>query len=530
MGHNMSFPLSFKGQIYHQFCDFYILFIFLRFVLKTNFMKKSVVNLLSGAMILTAMLSVSCGKDLAKLTIDLETPATGGANPVISQGETLEIPFTVGQLEGYSVTAEATCDNDSYTVAAEIDTNGKSGKVTLSAPEFIFEDASIIITLIVKDAENSRTTQHEITVDAVSVLETLAVSSNCHLVSPGSFIKFASVKGNSTEKVSAEKVELLWQDAAGLVDSTFTITKDEIYVNLAKELQGNAVVAAKDAEGTILWSWHIWVSAEDPTANLMPYTYTPAEGESQSFQFMDRNLGALSAELGTAAVNGCFYQWGRKDPFPGPTYEGTIKPIYNSKGEVIAVESASPEVTDNLENSIQNPLTRYCFTSSNNCNYSWITNNWSGLGFDAVKDLWGGVSNAKTMYDPCPAGYRIPKAVGFYFWNDKEVTKEKVFSNPESTAIADQMGKKVTIGDKSFYFPLQGEVNQGATFEAGYKKSGYGGGGTWPNGKHWTSQFDGSGNSSSYFRAWSTSVSPTSTSYSMGINLSYAVAVRCIKE
>lgn len=292
-------------------------------------------------------------------------------------------------------------------------------------------------------------------------------------------------------------------------------------------MKGNAVVCAKDSEGTIVWSWHIWVSEEDAKATSMTYTYVKDE-VSTTFEFMDRNLGALTSELGTADVNGCFYQWGRKDPFPGPTYEGTIKPIYNSKGEVIAVESASPEVTNNLENSIQNPLTRYGFTSPNNGNYSWITNNWSELGFDAVKDLWGGVSNAKTMYDPCPAGYRVPKAAGFYFWNDSNVTKEKVFSTPENTENKNQMGKKVTIGDKAYYFPLQGEVNQGATFDAGYK--GYGGENTWPNGKHWTSQFDGSSNANSYFRAWATSVSPTSTTYSQGLNLGYAVAVRCIKE
>ena len=487
--------------------------------------------MLSGTMLLAAIMLVSCAKELPGLKLDVENPsAEDGANLEISQGDTLKIPFTVGALEGYAVTATATSDNELYPVSAVLDASGAAGILSIEAPKFIFEDATVKVDLTITDAANSRTVAKSFEVSAKSILENLAVSSNCHLVTPGSFIKFAAVKGNSTEKVSAEKVELVWQDAAGLVDSTFTLTKDEIYVSLAKELQGNAVVAAKNAEGTILWSWHIWVSAEDPTANLMPYTYSPEGGESQSFQFMDRNLGALSAELGTAAVNGCFYQWGRKDPFPGSTYEGTIKSIYNSKGETITVATASPEVSNNIENAIKNPLTRYGFTSSNNGNYSWISNNWSELGFDAVKDLWGGVSNKKTMYDPCPAGYRIPKAVGFYFWNDANVTKEKIFSDPESTANGDQMGKKVTIGDKSFYFPLQGEVNQGATFEAGYKKSGYGGGGTWPNGKHWTSQFDGSGNSGTYFRAWSTSVSPSSTSYSQGLNLGYAVAVRCIKE
>lgn len=495
-------------------------------------MKKSVVNLLSGAMILTAMLSVSCGKDLAKLTIDLETPATGGANPVISQGETLEIPFTVGQLEGYSVTAEATCDNDSYTVAAEIDKKGKSGKITLSAPEYIFEDASLKITLIVKDAENSRTTKQEITVDVDSVLETLAVSSNCHLVSPGSFIKFASVKGNSTEKVSAEKVELLWQDAVGLVDSVFTITKEEVYVSLAQELQGNAVVAAKNAEGTILWSWHIWVSAEDPTANLMPYTYSPEGGESQSFQFMDRNLGALSAELGTAAVNGCFYQWGRKDPFPGPTYERTYKTAYNSKGEVIEFSKATPEVVNNIDNAIKTPLTYYLHESTNSGNYSWITNSALKVAPADVNDLWGGVTKKKTMYDPCPAGYRVPQLAAWQFLSDKGIVKEQVVREgaPETPAYTDKMGIKVNANDMSFYFPHQGHtIDITATSKL---TESYGANNGNPLGSLWSSQFDGNfnGTSASYFRAYTCSIKSYSLSYYATFNLHYAHAVRCIKE
>ena len=458
------------------------------------------------------------------------TRLRGGANLTISQGKTLEIPFTIGQLDEYTAQVSVTCDNNAYSVEAILE-GAASGKIILTAPDFILEDATINIELTAVDAENSRTVKQTITVSAQSTLQKLTVASNCHLTSPGTFISFAAVKGNSTEKIeNIAKAELLWEDALDLVDSVFTVDGKDMYVSLAAEKQGNAVVAAKNAEGTILWSWHIWVSAEDATAVSMPYTYTPAEGAPQPFEFMDRNLGALTSELGTDAVNGCFYQWGRKDPFPGSTYAGTIKDIYGANGEVTEIASAAPEVANNIENAIQNPTTRYGFTTSNNGNYSWITNSWSEIGMDAVKDLWGGVTKKKTIYDPCPAGYRVPQSAAWYFWSDANVSKEKVFDSADATANANQMGKKVTIGEQSFYFPLQGEVNQGASFKEGYKKSGYGGGATWPNGKQWHSQFDGSSNSSSYFRAYSTNVSPSSTSYYQGINLGYAVSVRCIKE
>ena len=497
-------------------------------------MKKTVINLFSGALMLSAMLA-SCGKDLPALTLDLQNPSTEGTEIAIQQNETIEIPFSVGKHEGYAVAVNAACDNDDYSVSVVMNADGKSGVVKVTSPEYVFEDATVKVTLTVTDNENSRTSNQEIEVSVKSILENLTVSSNCHLVSPGQFIKFAAVKGNSTEKVAAEKVELLWEDAVGLVDSVFTLTKDEIYVNLAKELQGNAVVAAKDAEGTILWSWHIWVSKEDPTANLMPYTYTPAEGESQSFQFMDRNLGAMSSELGSAAVNGCFYQWGRKDPFPGPNYDGTIKAIYNSKGEVTEIATETVAENNNIESAVKNPMTRYNGVTGGN--YGWITKDVAAINKDLVFDIWGGVSKKKSMYDPCPAGYRMPQLAAWQFLSDANVTKTRVFraDAPEKPANSDQMGYKVTVEGKDFFFPHQGEANQKTTLEAAYT-NGYGKpSNNWPCGKLWSSQFDsgnfdGTAAKKSYFRAYTNNVTPTSFSYYANFNLGYVVGVRCIKE
>lgn len=75
----------------------------------------------------------------------------------------------------------------------------------------------------------------------------------------------------------------------------------------AEFLKGNAAIAAKDAEGTILWSWHIWL-----TDKPKDQAYNNGAGT-----MMDRNLGATSATPGDAGALGLLYQWGRKDPFPG---------------------------------------------------------------------------------------------------------------------------------------------------------------------------------------------------------------------
>lgn len=78
---------------------------------------------------------------------------------------------------------------------------------------------------------------------------------------------------------------------------------------------GNALIAACDAEGGILWSWHIWLTDADLGASLQTY--------GDGFVLMDRNLGALAGRpTGEADVEtfGLYYQWGRKDPvWSGPT-------------------------------------------------------------------------------------------------------------------------------------------------------------------------------------------------------------------
>ena len=499
-------------------------------------MKKTVVNLLTGALILTALVSVSCGKELPALSIDLQNPAEEEVVELaISQGDTLEIPFKVGALEGFAVSANVECSDKNYQTSVELSNNGASGVVTVIAPDFIFEDATVKVNLTVTDAENSRNQTMEIEVAAKSILENLAVPANCHLVSPGAFVKFAAVKGNTTESVgTVAKVELLWEDAVGLVDSVFTLNNTELYVLVNKELVGNALVCAKDANETILWSWHMWVSAEDATANSMEYTYTDAEGVSTTFYFMDRNLGALTNLLGTSDVNGCFYQWGRKDPFPAPTIVGTFKTIYDKNGVETEIATETTAQENNIETATQNPMVRYNGVS--NGNYSWVSKDVAAISKDLVLDLWGGVSKTKSMYDPCPAGYRVPQLAAWQFLSDATIAKDKVYREgaPATPANSDQMGRKVNIGGVDFYFPNQGETNQKTSLQAGYTNAFGISGNNWPCGKLWSSQFDGNFDGTaakkSYFRAYTNNVTPSTTSYYANFNLGYAVAVRCIKE
>lgn len=256
-------------------------------------------------------------------------------------------------------------------------------------------------------------------------------TSNAYIVAPGSTITIpVNIKGNANEPLkeaptdnatiggvthTATSVAVLWQSATSLINVS-SIYNGKVNIT-ASSTPGNAVVAAYNGS-TIVWSWHIWVTDYTPSASSV------TNGVIYSFNnrtWMDRNLGATTATPATVTTFGLLYQWGRKDPFPGcsdltaanNTY-GSIS-IYNAN-QVQLTEGAGSTGTgikkiavsaaNNLLNAIQNPLIFYYGTSGND--YDW----YSSTASIHKNDLWGGASTStptsKTIYDPCPAGWRVP--------------------------------------------------------------------------------------------------------------------------
>ena len=109
--------------------------------------------------------------------------------------------------------------------------------------------------------------------------------------------------------------------------------------------EGNAVIAAKDADGNILWSWHIWLT-DQPQAQVY---------NNDAGTMMDRNLGATSATPSDVGALGLLYQWGRKDPFLGSS---SISDEIEAKSTIAwpsAVESDSSHGT--IDYATANPTT-----------------------------------------------------------------------------------------------------------------------------------------------------------------------------
>ena len=226
-------------------------------------------------------------------------------------------------------------------------------------------------------------------------------TANSYIVSSAGSYKFSTVKGNSSESVGAvSSAEVLWESfGTDVTPNVGDLVKNVSYKNGEVTFQtedsfkeGNAVIAAKDASGNILWSWHIWLT-DQPQGQ---------EYYNNAGTMMDRNLGATSATPGNVGALGLLYQWGRKDPFLGSSSISSDTDAKSTLTWPFAVSSDSSNGT--IEYATANPTTLIC-VSYVEANYDWYYASSSTL---TDNTRWTDSNSAKSIYDPCPAGWRVP--------------------------------------------------------------------------------------------------------------------------
>jgi hypothetical protein len=236
---------------------------------------------------------------------------------------------------------------------------------------------------------------------------------NCYMVVPGDTKSFKVSRAythtgtgfTTTLHVGSEytgsfTAAVVWEDA-DVINGTPTVSGSGnaavVSVKTNSGTQGNAVVAIKKGSD-IVWSYHIWVTDYDATDESKWYTNTyNTNNNGSSFVFMDRNLGATQAGTGYGKGTGLFYQWGRKDPFPATLAPGATQP---GGGTFTATTTSSSKGT--ITYTLQYPNT---FITASSSPYDWY------YGSSRNDTLWGH-SGLKTIYDPCPSGWRVPKNSG----------------------------------------------------------------------------------------------------------------------
>lgn len=210
--------------------------------------------------------------------------------------------------------------------------------------------------------------------------------------------------------------ELLWSETEGMSISC-TRNGDFLDVDFIRSENGsNALIALKDTEGNVLWSWHIWFTDYNPDIIKDEASLKVAGGYVHKYQgtewaaggiyadkyIMDRNLGAkmigvetpgLPNDKGDQTHSGLYYQYGRKDPFIPKKFTPAEGPV-------------------TMDNGALNPTKFYYRTDG----FDWAVNT------DHVNtDPWAGYSKTalpKSAFDPCPKGWRVPVA---YKEEDNEV-------------------------------------------------------------------------------------------------------------
>lgn len=506
--------------------------------------------------------------------------------------------------------------------ATYVDINGRTGSVTANWKVFLGGNAinnfnikrncTYKYNITLNDIITADT---RVNIDFTNVIDLSASStSNCYLA-PNTCTWYkirADIRGNGAATsaeisptgsalpakalISPVSAELVWEtgEAKGIIQSLSLITEDGgkkyIRFKTGHLEEGNAVIAAKDIAGNIIWSWHIWKThfglEKMPTQNYRtnPRTMNPSlykNGLSpRLLTMMDRNLGAAdntpSNTEAVAKTFGLFYQFGRKDPFPsakdkqgnvcvydklGTELDGIIK-LRNANYQIKNIDIPNKEVVaQSINYAICHPLTFILCGTPDGTSSNWIygADIAGTTAWNASYKLWGGDLNngasslmldtkftGKTIYDPCPAGWCMPPQdtwTNFTTTNTGEVspildynTKNESYYNTEAE---DRKNWGVDVGGfnsapvfgRRFY--IDGTSGETAFYPAtGYR---YGGSGA---------SFDGLLLNFGYYCClWSSSPANGNLPYAhylyayneavdpvASVMRAYAFPVRCVKE
>ena len=260
---------------------------------------------------------------------------------------------------------------------------------------------------------------------------------NCYMVHMAGDYTFKTRKIDNSPINNIAKVDWLWvskvegQQGNALIsnisyaDGTVSFT--------ASEHEGNALLAAFDSTGNIVWSWHIWMTDKPEVFDYQNNAIPQSNGQTDGYYCMDRNLGATDATaLGGYETFGLYYQWGRKDPFVGDATEERARDVQNggwmnvtapfgNSSSLTVCNSAYTQAAwsatatsaaiGSIEYATANPMTFLTGDPTSN-KADWL--NLNNLGaeknniiYDADKSLWRPFQ--KSNYDPCPVGYQVPR-------------------------------------------------------------------------------------------------------------------------
>ena len=284
------------------------------------------------------VLIASCSKDKESGSLTFNSPAV-----FLQAGSEVTLGFTASNIESFSVTSKPTGWNDPIIDEA-------NHTITIVSPvtfdDDVVKSGSVIMT---GKVHGGSTVSATLFVGVVNTVDLSDKPANSYLVNEKetNYLLDAMYKGDLTA-LATTSVGVIWQSQTNLIQYvelkdgkvSFYVAADSDDGDKIKE--GNAVIGAYDAGGTLIWSWHIWAADYDPEA-------AGGSVDFNGYTMMTRSLGALADDNSTTAKilasYGLYYQWGRKDPFIGPsTYQasnGSSASMYDGGGSRVYLQTVA---------------------------------------------------------------------------------------------------------------------------------------------------------------------------------------------
>lgn len=231
---------------------------------------------------------------------------------------------------------------------------------------------------------------------------------------------------------------------ATVIGGDYTVTVEMAPVSENRGGSGYGVIAVYDKDYNLLWSFMInsYRPGEEPKANAYPGT-----GKS----VMDRNLGAgrpaTKEILPSKGPLGAWFQWGRPTPL---MWSNTGQTHYN--GALVNEDI-------DLKAALAKPFIKWGYAKGDgwNSNGNWYVGEFRNLwGGNDTEDFYDKNNDmGKTVYDPCPAGYRV--ASGDIIEYAIKYGKRNEVDHPEVTASEDILFAKA--GLSTVVIPLDGDAS-----------------------------------------------------------------------
>ena len=198
--------------------------------------------------------------------------------------------------------------------------------------------------------------------------------------------------------------------------------KGEISIGLAagstmKTLSGNVLLALYEVNtdgtaGDIVWTWHLWLGMPEAQHYKFPATNMDWVFTNEDWYMLDRNIGAESKELGNPRSTGLYYQRSRKEPMIGfGNVQGSTNwtenqiPTYRNTAVFGGRAAWTGGMTYSNYNTLKYPMALMTGipsqTSTSEYYYAWSSSKDAKNENDITNDT-------KSMFDPCPSGYRMP--------------------------------------------------------------------------------------------------------------------------